>query len=65
MKHCDGRLVCVLEGGYNTESLARGVHSVLEMLAGGSVPDPRVCGIEEVEAAIEYHRGAFTDDNPV
>ena len=64
-KHCHGRLVCVLEGGYNTESLARGVHSVLEVLAGGSVPEPRVCGIEEVEAAVEYHRGAFIDDNPV
>lgn len=61
-RHCDGRLVFVLEGGYNTESLSRGVHSVLEVLAGGSVPDPRVCGMDEVDQAIEFHQGAFTDD---
>lgn len=61
-KHCEGRLAFVLEGGYNTESLARGVHSVLSVLAGGPVPEPRVCGMEEVEQAIEFHRGAFVGD---
>ncbi|MEX2473786.1 histone deacetylase [Marinobacter sp.] len=61
-KHCSGRLVFVLEGGYNTDSLARGVHSVLGVLAGGPIPEPRVCGMEEVEQAIEFHRGAFKDD---
>ncbi|EON91978.1 histone deacetylase superfamily protein [Marinobacter lipolyticus SM19] len=62
-RHCDGRLVCVLEGGYNTESLSHGVHSVLKVLAGGSVPDPKVCGMEEVDRAAEFHRGAFTDED--
>lgn len=62
-RHCDGRLVCVLEGGYNTESLSHGVQSVLKVLAGGSVPDLKVCGMEEVERAIEFHRSAFTDDD--
>ncbi len=31
---CDGRLAAVLEGGYNTELLARSVASVLEVLTG-------------------------------
>jgi len=61
-KHCQGRLAFVLEGGYNTESLARGVHSVLGVLAGGPVPEPRVCGLDEVEQAAEFHKGAFVDD---
>lgn len=59
---CQGRLVFVLEGGYNTESLSRGVHSVLGVLAGGPVPEPRVCGMEEVEAAIAFHQDAFTGE---
>ena len=59
-KHCDGRLVFVLEGGYNTESLARGVRSVLTVLAGEHPPEPGVNGVAEVEAAAEFHRRAFT-----
>ena len=61
-KHCDGRLAMILEGGYNTESLARSVHSVLRVLAGDEPPEPKVCGIEEVDAAIEFHKGAFEPD---
>lgn len=57
--HCNGRLAMVLEGGYNTESLSRGMHAVLQVLAGGELLEPRVRGIEEVEAAIEFHKGAF------
>ncbi len=57
--HCEGRLAMVLEGGYNTESLSRGVHAVLKALAGGELTEPKVCGIEEVDAAIEFHKGAF------
>ncbi len=63
-KHCNGRLAMVLEGGYNTESLSRGVHSVLHSLTGGELREPRVCGIAEVEAAIEFHRGAFEPEDP-
>lgn len=58
-RYCKGRSVFILEGGYNLESLARGVHSVLTVLAGKQPPEPRVCGLEEVDAAIEYHREAF------
>jgi len=61
-KHCDGRLAMILEGGYNTESLSRSVYSVLRVLAGAEPPEPRVCGIEEVDAAIEFHKGAFEPD---
>ncbi|MBW0148011.1 histone deacetylase family protein [Marinobacter arenosus] len=61
---CDGRLAFVLEGGYNTESLAHGVRSVLSVLAGGSAAQPRICGMEEVDEAIAFHLSAFTDDPP-
>ena len=57
--HCQGRLAFVLEGGYNVESLAHGVRAVLEVLAGGEPSKPRVCGLEEVEAAVAFHRDAF------
>ncbi|MCK7546704.1 histone deacetylase [Marinobacter koreensis] len=61
---CQGRTAFVLEGGYNTESLAQGVRSVLDVLAGGDVPEPRICGMEAVEEAIAFHRSAFTEDPP-
>ncbi|TVS17179.1 MAG: histone deacetylase [Gammaproteobacteria bacterium] len=61
-RHCPGKLVLVLEGGYHLESLARGVHSVVEILAGGDAPIPVEPGIEEVAAAVEFHVSAFTDD---
>jgi len=59
-KHCDGKLAFILEGGYNLESLAHGVRSVLTVLAGEEPPEPGVRGVEEVEAAVEFHREAFT-----
>jgi acetoin utilization deacetylase AcuC-like enzyme len=61
-KHCDGRLALVLEGGYNLTSLSRGVHAVLEVLAGGEIPELRESGVREAEAAAEFHRSAFDDD---
>ncbi len=60
-EHCDGRLVFVLEGGYNLGSLARGVHSVLTVLAGAPAPSPGIRGIAEVRLAADYHRGAFQE----
>ncbi|WP_224416233.1 histone deacetylase family protein [Modicisalibacter tunisiensis] len=59
-RHCEGRLAFVLEGGYNLISLPRGVHAVLEVLAGGEPPVPGISGIAEVAAAAAYHRDAFT-----
>lgn len=61
-KHCEGKIVFALEGGYNLESLARGVHAVLEVLAGGEVPELKECGVREVMEAAEFHRDAFIDD---
>lgn len=61
-KHCNGRLAMILEGGYNTESLSKSVHSVLRVLAGAEPPEPRVSGIEEVDTAIDFHKGAFEPD---
>mgnify|MGYP005839644951 CR=1 FL=1 len=59
-RHCGGRLVFILEGGYSLESLSRGVHSVLKVLAGQAPSEPQVCGLPEVAAAAEFHRNAFT-----
>ena len=61
-KHCDGRLVLVLEGGYNLTSLARGVHTMLSVLAGGDVPELMECGLREVLEAAEFHRDAFEEE---
>ena len=59
---CEGRLALVLEGGYHLESLSRGVHTVLGVLAGGPVPVPAEPGMQEILAAAEFHRDAFSDD---
>lgn len=59
-QHCGGRLAMVLEGGYNLESLARGTHTVLEVLAGASPCDLTEPGLAEVEAAAAFHLAAFT-----
>lgn len=60
-KHCKGRLALVLEGGYNLTSLAHGVHAVLEVLAGGDIPQLQPSGIKAVAEAAAFHRSAFTD----
>ncbi|SDK16903.1 histone deacetylase family protein [Billgrantia gudaonensis] len=62
-RHCQGRLVFVLEGGYHLLSLSRGVKTVLEVLAGGTFPEPGTAGLAEVEAAAEFHRLAFVAAN--
>ena len=62
-KHCEGRLALVLEGGYSLSSLSRGVHAVLEVLAGGKVPEVHEIGVPEAEEAAEFHRSAFSDED--
>lgn len=62
-KHCEGRLALVLEGGYSLSSLSRGVHAVLEVLAGGEVPAVHEIGVPEAEEAAEFHRSAFSDED--
>jgi len=59
---CKGRLVFVLEGGYNLDPLARGVHTVLEVLAGGEPREPRDPGIAIVDEARDFHLDAFKED---
>lgn len=61
-RHCEGRLAMVLEGGYHLESLAYGVHAVLEVMAGGDVPEPVIAGSREVSEAVEFHRNAFKEE---
>lgn len=61
-KHCNGRLVLVLEGGYNLISLSRGVHTMLTVLAGGEAPELMECGVREVMQAAEFHSDAFKDE---
>ena len=61
-KHSNGRLVLVLEGGYNLTSLSHGVHAVLNVLAGGKIPKLMECGIREVKQAAEFHKEAFKDN---
>jgi acetoin utilization deacetylase AcuC-like enzyme len=58
-RHCEGRLVFVLEGGYNLESLSGSVRAVLEVLAGGPPATVEECGLAEVKAAAAFHRPAF------
>jgi acetoin utilization deacetylase AcuC-like enzyme len=60
--HCQGRLALVLEGGYSLDSLARGVHTVLKVLAGATPPEVAECGIVEVAEAAAFHRDAFIED---
>ncbi len=62
-QHCSGRLVFVLEGGYNLISLSRGVRTVLRVLAGEVPPEPGLRGLAEVEAAAAFHRGAFVNES--
>ncbi|WP_232090602.1 histone deacetylase family protein [Billgrantia diversa] len=63
-RHCKGQLVFVLEGGYHLISLSRGVRTVLEALAGGTLQEPSITGLAEVEAAAAFHRQAFVSDDP-
>ncbi|MDR5894025.1 histone deacetylase [Halomonas mongoliensis] len=62
-EQCKGRLVFVLEGGYNLISLSRGVRTVLNVLAGATPPEPGLRGLAEVEAAAAFHRGAFASES--
>lgn len=61
-RQCGGRLVFVLEGGYNLISLSRGVRSVLQVLAGDAPREPGLRGLAEVEAAAAFHRNAFVTE---
>jgi len=59
-RHCDGRIVMMLEGGYNPDTLAQCTRTVLEVMAGGDPASPRAPGMAEVERIADFHRDAFT-----
>ncbi|WP_238984482.1 histone deacetylase family protein [Billgrantia kenyensis] len=63
-RHCQGRLAFVLEGGYHLLSLSRGVKTVLDVLAGGSVVPPGRIGMDEAKAAADFHLPAFATEAP-
>jgi acetoin utilization deacetylase AcuC-like enzyme len=46
VRHCQARLVLVLEGGYDTQALARGVAATLAALLGDAEPEPETIPYE-------------------
>lgn len=62
-RHCGGRAVFALEGGYQLDALANGVRVVLETLTGSEVPELVEPGYVEVDEASHFHRGAFMPDS--
>jgi acetoin utilization deacetylase AcuC-like enzyme len=52
--HAGGRLVLLLEGGYDLAALAQSVRACVEVLAGGEAPDVR--GTPGSAAAAALHR---------
>ena len=59
-RHCGGRLVLVLEGGYDLAGLSRSVRACVEVLAGGGspavVPGASPAGSRILEAVAARHR---------
>ncbi len=49
---CDGRLVLLLEGGYNVQALADSAHAVVGALAGNSIAAMNVLPLDEGCAAV-------------
>jgi acetoin utilization deacetylase AcuC-like enzyme len=58
--HANGRLVLVLEGGYDLEALADSVHACVAVMAGASAPGgpdvPSPIGEPALRQAVEQHR---------
>jgi acetoin utilization deacetylase AcuC-like enzyme len=58
--HAGGRLVLVLEGGYDLTGLATSVHACIEVLAGVSAPGgsdaPSPVGDAALQRAVAHHR---------
>ena len=59
-RHADGRLVLVLEGGYDLDGLARSARACVEVLAGASGPGgpdtPSGVGDRALKQAVAHHR---------
>jgi len=61
---CEGRLLFVLEGGYDLMNLASGVRSVLDRISGvapppGLAPDISPDNLEEIRPARDVHGGRW------
>lgn len=58
--HAGGRLVLVLEGGYDLEGLAKSVHACIDVMAGASAPGgpdaPSPAGEPALRKAVEHYR---------
>lgn len=59
-RHAKGRLVLVLEGGYDLEGLAHSAHACVQVLAGASGPGgadtPSQVGDRALRQAVAHHR---------
>jgi acetoin utilization deacetylase AcuC-like enzyme len=59
-EHAGGRLVLVLEGGYDLQGLAESVHACIAVMAGASAPGgsdvPSVVGDRALRRAVDHHR---------
>jgi len=64
---CDGRLVLLLEGGYNAQALADSAHAVVKVLAGNPVNAcnvlPNDPGCKAVAHAVQFHKELKTQRN--
>ncbi len=60
---CDGRLVLLLEGGYNVQALANSAHAVVGALAGNTIAAMNVLLVDEGCAAVKeaalFHAGTI------
>jgi acetoin utilization deacetylase AcuC-like enzyme len=65
---CDGRMVCVLEGGYDLDGLAEGASSTFEILAADTAPPPPPRGatqeLSSARANIEAAKRALSSYYP-
>ncbi len=62
-RHCEGRLVLVLEGGYDLDALAEGARTCVEVMSGATPPDvPAVPGraAQAIEQVRAVHRGFWS-----
>lgn len=58
-RYCDGRLVMMLEGGYNADTLAGCTRTVLAVMAGEDPAVPVEPGMAEVDRSVAFHRAAL------
>ena len=60
VRHADGRLALMLEGGYDLGALSRGVRNCLEVLTGARTP-PDIAAGPEADRVVERMREAHVE----